>query len=107
MWKYRCALLCSRLTQVQLRLAKSLPPVPPHVRLVLPDDTAATAAAGAHPPPPAAAPPVVPLAAPAQVADDINMSFGIPSGVGEAAHAKLLEQLKGVISDDESSEGDE
>ncbi len=94
-WKYLCALLYSRLAQVQLRLAKALPPVPAHVRLVLPE------AAPAHPPPPAQAP-----AAAAAAEPDINMSFGIPSGMDEVAHAKLLEQLKGVISDDDSSEGD-
>jgi CRP-like cAMP-binding protein len=97
-WKYLCALLYSRLTQVQLRLAKSVPPVPPHVRLVLPE----VAGAASHPASPVGAPAAAPVAA-----DDINMSFGIPSGINEAAHAKLLEQLKGVISDDDSSEGDE
>lgn len=36
-----------------------------------------------------------------------NMSFGIPVGMDPAAQAKLIAQLKLVISDEESSEGDE
>ena len=106
-WKYLCALLYSRLAQIQLRLARDVPPVPPHVRLVLPEGHPPPPAIAPAAAPPAAAPPGAPVVGASAHAQDINMSFGIPSGVDDEAHAKLLEQLKGVLSDDESSEGDE
>ncbi len=91
-WKYLACLLYSRLVFLQLRLSDRCPAVPKTVKVE-------------HRPPPPSISPEPAAAAPPALAKET--SFGIPVGMDPVAQQKLIEQLKMVLSDEESSEGDE
>ncbi len=93
-WKHLCAILFSRLNHLQLRLAKSLPPVPPPVRLVLPESQQQETR------------PSPPSVSPIQPQEAANVACDIPSAVDVEAQHQLISQLKDLLSDQESSEGD-
>jgi hypothetical protein len=94
-WKYLSCLLFARLVNLQLRLADKPPTIPAPVSIKVANPTAKVAAPVGSPKAPR------PL--------EKNISFGIPVGMDPVAQAKLIEQLKTVLSDEEyeSSEGDE